>query len=314
MYRSELRHTSWILGSIAALLLAACTDEPEIHTCVVQDDCPAALSCLQQVCEAITLPSVQILNPEDGLVYPWMNDGSVHTETLSISATDLTLRPKAESSERVLGEGYLVVFVDEVEVATIDTGDLGGGVQMEISFEDSPGVHRLRVQARLHDGSDYDNLEGSARHLVWVDDGLEHVALRVPWPGEAFTLEEQLIDGEVAVMGGGAIMIGPSSTGLQHTFIYYDAEPFDMCLMDQLCFLDYEGIVPSEDDEFGPVLLSESDAGTFSMTATVVNFDHTFYMYTDEMGMQRYVHSSIEIERTDNFVAGQLRGRVRHWP
>jgi hypothetical protein len=307
----ELRHASWALGSLALLSLGACKEDPEVYTCVVQEDCPASLSCLQQVCEAIALPRVEILNPEDGLIYPWMNDGAAHTEVLSIVATDLTLRPKAETSERVVGEGYLVVFVDEVEVATIDTGDLSGGIQMDIAFEDSPGVHRLRVQARLNDGTDYDNREGSARNLIWVDDGLEHVALRVPWPGEAFSLESQLIEGEVDVMGGGPIVIGAPNTGLQSTHVFLDSEPFDMCIMDQLCFLSYEGIVPSSEYEFGPILLHESDPATVSLTVAVVNSDHTLYVYTDGMGMQRYVHSSIEIERTDNFVAGQLRGRVR---
>lgn len=299
MHLSELRHASWTTGLLAVLSLAACTNESEVHTCVVQEDCPASLSCLQQVCEEITLPRVEILSPEDGLIYPWKDDGTAHTEVISISATDLILRPKAESSERVLGEGHLVVFVDEVEVATIDSGELSGGVAVEVTVEDSPGVHRLRVQARLNDGTDYDNREGSARNLIWVDDGLEHAALRVPWPGDAFSLEQQLIDAEVDVLSGGAITIGSSSTGQQHVHVFYDAEPFDLCIMDPLCLVSYVGDVPNDGDEFGPVLLLESDVGQDSLTVLVTNADHTPYTYTDGLGMERFVHSSIEIVRTD---------------
>jgi hypothetical protein len=299
MKLGELRHTSHIVGLLALFSLAACTNETPVHTCEVQEDCPASLSCLQGICEAMTLPDVQILNPEDGRIYMWKDDGTAHTETLSIAASDLISSPKAESSERVVGEGYLVVFVDEIEVATIDTGDFSGGVQMEITFEDSPGVHRLRVQARLNDGTDYDNQGGSARTLIWVDDGLEHVALRRPWPGDAFSLESQLIEAEVAVMDGGAITIGSPSSGNQNVKVYYDEEPFDMCLMEPVCSNDYNGIVPSNEDEFGPVLLPASGAGPVTLTALVHNFDHIPYTYTDEMGMERYVYSSIEILRTD---------------
>jgi hypothetical protein len=304
MNLGELRHASHTVGLLALLALGTCTNEVPVHTCVVQEDCPASLSCLQGICEASTLPNVELLSPEDGMVYAWMDDGTVHTEILNIAATDLILRPKAESSERVLGEGYLVVFVDEIEVATIDSGDLGGGVQIEITFEDSPGVHRLRVQARLNDGTDYDNLEGSARTLIWVDDGLEHVALRRPWPGDAFSLEQQLVEIEVAVMDGSAITLAPPGSGEQHVKIYEDAEPFELCVTDPMCLYPYIAIVPSSDDEFGPALLHESDAGTASLTAVVMNDDHTPYTYTDGMGMERYVYSSIEILRTDEVAAG----------
>lgn len=283
---------------LALLVLGGCTAETEIQTCTVQADCPAALSCLQGVCETITLPQVEILSPEDGKPYPWMGDGSVHTETLSITASDLILRPLAESSERVLGEGHLVVFVDEVEVATIDAGDPNGSLQVEITFADSPGVHRVRVQARLNDGTDYDNPGGSARNLIWVDDGHEHVALRVPWPGDEFSLEQQLVDVEVAVLSG-AITIGPPSSGQHNAMIYHDALPFDMCITDPLCLSSYNGFVPNDNDEFGPVLLPESGGGTETLTALVNNSDHTVYTYVDGMGMEQVVYSSIEIVRTD---------------
>lgn len=283
---------------LALLVLGGCTTETEVQTCAVQADCPASLSCLQGVCEAIPLPQVEILSPEDGMIYPWMDDGSVHTETLNIRASDLVLRSMAESSERVLGEGHLVVFVDEVEVATIDAGDAAGGLQLEVTFADSPGVHRVRVQARLNDGTDYDHPDGSARNLIWVDDGHEHVALRVPWPGDTFSLEEQLVDVEVAVMNG-AITIGPPSSGQQNAKVYHDALPFDMCLTDPGCLNSCNGIVPSDDDEFGPLLLPESDGGTETLTALVNNSDYTVYTYVDEMGMEQVVYSSIEILRSD---------------
>jgi hypothetical protein len=292
------RFAAWTIGSLALLSLGACTTEEVDHTCAVQEDCPASLYCLQQVCQSIALPHVQIFNPEDGLPRPWKNDGTPHTELLVIAATDLVLRPLAESSERVVGEGHLVVFVDEVEVATIDTGDVSEGVQIQIEVDDIPGVHRVRVQARLNDGTPYDNPEGSDRHLMWVDDGRPHVALRDPWPGDRFSLEGQLIDGDVAVFGGD-ISIGPPASGEQHTFIFHDAEPFDECIMNPVCASSYVGVVPNDQDPFGPILLEASGAGVATMTVLVVNADHTPYTYTDEMGMPQYVYSSIEILRTD---------------
>jgi hypothetical protein len=300
MNLSDVRHASWTVGLLALLSLAACgPEESVIHTCVVQADCPASLSCLQQVCESVTLPNVQILSPEDGLTLPWMDDGAEHIATLSITATDLILRPLAESNEKVIGEGHLVVFVDEVEVATIDEGDLSGGVALEIAIADTPGVHRLRVQARLNDGSVYDNLEGSDRKLMWVDDGLEHVALRTPWPGDAFPLESLLINAEVAVMGDSAITIGPPASGNKHVHVFYDeGEPFTDCITNQICFLSYEGLVPSDSDEFGPVAFPPAAAGMARLTAIVMNADHTAYTYTDGMGTEQYVYSSFTIERS----------------
>lgn len=286
-------------GLLALLSLGACTTEPEVHTCEVQEDCPASTFCLQQVCETTPLPSVHINNPEDEIPYPWKNDGTAHTVMLDIVASNLTLRPLAESSERVVGEGHLVVFVDEVEVATIESGDVQGGVQMEITVEDTPGAHRLRVQARLNDGSDYDNEDGSARNIMWVDDGLQHVALREPWPGDEFSLEAQTFNAEIAVLGD-EIAIGPPTSGLQHVNVYVDAdEPFEDCIVEPTCFFDYEGIVPADDDPFGPVYMPESAAGPATLTVVVMNSDHTLYTYMDEMGMERSVYSSIQIERTD---------------
>ncbi|KIG14434.1 hypothetical protein DB30_06777 [Enhygromyxa salina] len=302
MRNGQLRRASWTAGWLALVSLGACTSDPEVHTCVVQEDCPASLSCLQQVCESIALPQVTLLNPEDDQVYPWNGDGSAHTELLTIVAADLVLRPKAESSARVVGDGYLVVFVDEVEVATIDSGDLQAGVQVEVSFDDTPGVHRLRVQARLNDGTDYDNGEGSARSLLWVDDGREHVALRQPWPGDAFSLDSQLIDAEVVAMPGGAVTIAPPSTEQQIGHVHYDAEPFDLCLMEPQCVVGYNGVVPSNEDAFGPVLLPRSEAGMVALTVLVTHHYHTPYFYDDEMGIERQVYSSIQIERTDTVV------------
>jgi hypothetical protein len=156
---------------------------------------------------AAELPDVLLLDPEDGQPFAYGDGSTPHAQTLSISATNLVLGSMQGASEAVIGEGYLVVFVDEVEVGVIDSGDLGGGVQMDVEIPDVPGVHRIRVQARLHDGTDYDNESGAVRSLVWVDDGREHVALRRPWPNDAFSLESQKIEAEIAVFGG--LQIGP---------------------------------------------------------------------------------------------------------
>jgi hypothetical protein len=271
--------------TLVALCVSGClTNVPEpdiggVYACVTQEDCPGSQSCLQQTCETITLPIIKILSPEDGQAFPF---GEPHELVLSISATDLVLRPRAESNEAVPGEGHLVVWIDEVEAATIDSGDLSGGVQMAIQVADVAGAHRIRVQARLNDGTNYDNEDALVRNIIWVDDGREHVALRKPWPGDTFTLDSQTIDAEVAIMDDSTIEIGPPNTGVQHVHVFYD-ESFPSCLDDPLCFAAYEGIVPSNEDSFGPVLLPASGAGKVKLTAFVMVSDHTLYTYPDPL-------------------------------
>lgn len=285
-----------LLSFVASVVcLTACPSngpDPAL-TCESDEDCPAAQSCLQHSCLAAELPDVLLLDPEDGQPFAYGDGSTPHAQTLTISATNLVLGSMQGASEAVIGEGYLVVFVDEVEVGVIDSGDLGGGVQMDVEIPDVPGVHRIRVQARLHDGTDYDNETGAVRSLVWVDDGREHVALRRPWPNDAFSLEAQKIEAEIAVFGG--LQIGRPASGLMLTHVFYDAS-FPACLEDPQCEHNYHGLVPSNDNEYGPVLLPESAAGTVTLTALVANSDHT--TYSDDLGDP--VWSTIQIMRSAN--------------
>jgi hypothetical protein len=295
-------HSSRLSGlALLALCLSGClTNTPDpalggVYACAVQEDCPGTQSCLQQVCEAIELPMVNIFSPEDGKPYTFV-DGATLTETLSVSATNLAVRGLAESSDAVPGEGHVVVYVDEVLVATIDSGNLSSGVQMEIEIPNTPGVHRIRAQARLNDGTDYDNPDATARNLVWVDDGNKHVALRKPWPGDKFPLEQQLIDAEVAIFDpAGEIMIGPPQSNLNHVHVFYD-EPFPSCMADPPCLARYNGIVPDDTNDFGPVLLPEAAAGPAILTALIMESDHTMYEIAENVG----IFSDIEILRTND--------------
>lgn len=307
---------NWLLLSLVGL--SGClTNTPDpglggVYVCAAQEDCPAGLSCLQQVCEAIELPHIEILNPEDGFAYDFALAAD-HPEFLSISAINFTLRPLAESNDKVPGEGHLVVFVDGEEVTKVDSGDLSGGVQVPITIPNVPGVHRIHVQARLNDGTNYDNDDAVARTMIWVDDGRKHVAIRLPWPGDTFPLDEQLINAEVAVFDPSPtnkITIGPPNTGVQHVHMFYD-ESFPECIETPMCFVSYEGIVPSDEDDFGPVLLPSAGAGPVSLTAVVMVFDHTLYEYPDPLFVPDPgdpdapapnipIFSSIEIQRTND--------------
>jgi hypothetical protein len=289
---------NWLLLSVLAV--SGCltnTPDPElggIYACVAQDDCPGTLSCLQKVCEEIVLPHVEILNPEDGKPYT-AGTGTAHAEILNVAATDFILRPRSQSNDKVLGEGHLVVFVDEAEVGMIDSGDLSAGVQMPIEIPDEPGVHRVRVQARFNDGTNYDNEDAVARTLVWVNNGKTHVALRIPWPGDTFPVEVHPINAEVAVFDpSNTVSIGPPMTGVQHVHVFYD-ETFPDCIDDPSCFISYEGIVPSNENTFGPVILPSAGAGPVKLTAVMMLSDHTVYRDAE----MNYVFSSIEILRTN---------------
>lgn len=309
-----------LTGLLFSLGLSGClTNVPEpdiggVYACVVEEDCPAPLSCLQQVCEALELPHVEILNPEDGKPYNLKAEGTgPHEEFLSISATNFKLRPLAESQEAIPGEGHLVVFVDDQEVAKVDSGELSGGVQVPITFANVGGVHRISVQARLNNGTNYDNPDARARTMIWVNDGKKHVAFRLPWPGDSFPVDEQLINAEVAVFDPAPtnkLTIGPPNTGKQHVHVFYD-ESFPLCIDTPACVVSYEGIVPSDMDDFGPVLLPSSGVGKVSLTAVVMISDHTIYRYPDPLwvpdpempdGMAPLIpiFSSIDIMRTED--------------
>lgn len=265
-------------------LLSAClTNEPDpdasgIYACVGTEDCPGEQACLQGVCEAVALPVVTISSPEDLEALPF---GTEHQEVLSLTGANLTLRPLSESSEAIPGEGHIVVFVDEVEVLVIDSGNLGAGIQEFIDIPDTPGVHYIRAQARLNDGSDYDNPEGSGRNLVWVDDGREHVALRRPWLRERFGLDEQSIEVEIEVLGG--MTVGPpSDTEAIHAHIYYD-QTLPECLDMPLCEAGYNGVVPSNAGEFGPIPIPASEPGPATISASLAESGHTVYLEESTM-------------------------------
>lgn len=287
--------------TLLALAVSGClTNTPDpalggVYACVTQEDCPGTQSCLQQVCEAIELPMVNIFSPEEEEAYAFV-EGATLTEILSVSATNLAVRGLSESSDAVPGEGHVVVYVDEVLVATLDSGNLSSGVQADIEIPNTPGVHRVRVQARLNDGTDYDNPEASARRIIWVDDGNQHVALRKPWPGDKFPLAQQLIDAEVAVFDpSGLITIGPPNSDLFHVHVFYD-EPFPSCMSDPPCLARYNGIVPDNTNDFGPVSLPDSASGPATLTALIMESDHTMFEVSENVG----IFSQIEILRTDD--------------
>ncbi|KIG16549.1 hypothetical protein DB30_04320 [Enhygromyxa salina] len=270
-------------GLLACISLAGClTNTPDpatggIYACVDDLDCPGEQECLQKVCEAVKLPVLQIQNPESEEKYLF---GNANTDILSVSGANLILRSRSASNEPVPGEGHLVVFINGQEAAVIDSGDISAGVLANIDIPNTPGAHRIVVQARLNDGTDYDNETAQARRIVWVDDGREHVALRKPWPGDVFGLDSQVIEAEVVTLGG--IEIGPPQTMREHVHVYYDA-PFPGCLIDNpMCEVGYNGVVPSDEDAFGPVLLPASSAGMVSLTAVVATFDHL--TYEDDLG------------------------------
>ena len=270
-----------LAAGFAALGSACLTNAPDpnaggIYSCVDSSECPGTQSCLQGTCETITLPVVKILNPEDGDDFDYQGGGMDQTINISVNATDFILRPRSQSTEAVPGEGHLVFFLDEVEVGVIDSGDLGGGVQLQmVPLPDVPGVHRIRVQARFNDGTDYDNEGAAPRNLIWVDDGNEHIAFRSPWPGEVFSLESQQVNAEIAAFGG--IVIDEPGSGEEHVHVYYD-EAFPACLDDMACEDRYSGVVPSNEDIFGPVIFPESGATMVTLTALTRQSNHDRYL------------------------------------
>lgn len=281
--------------------LGAClTNEPDpglggIYACVSDDDCPGTQSCLQDVCEAIELPVIEIFNPEENQPFPF-DAGEDHDLMLTVKGSNFVLRSPAESSEAVPGEGYIAVFVDEQPAGRIDSGDLSGGAALPITIANTAGAHRLRIEARFNDDTAYATEGSTDRRIVWVDNDAPHVALVRPWPGDRFSVDAQPIEAEAVAFGG--VSIDAPSTGEQHVHVFYD-DPFPQCFADDACIQGYVGVVPNNMSNIGPVNLPSAGAGPVTLTAVLMNPDHTVFDPDPEVEGDE-VFSQIQILRTND--------------
>ena len=196
-----------------------------VFTCEASEDCDTNSSCLRGICTNDEGPSVNIVGPEENSVFA---AGDAVVFPLTLSGTDLKLNePNGQS---VAGQGYLLVEVDGVTLPSrIISGQLSGTVseQLNLGILDG-GYHRLRVSAVGLDNEPYANPSAVADVGLWVNDGLPHVGIRSPWPGDTYATGEPL---DVSVVCLNCTFIDPDLAAADrvdeptpegHTHIFFD--------------------------------------------------------------------------------------------
>jgi len=263
-----------------------------------EQPCPEGQACVNGRCASTeVLPTVSILNPEEGKalttlateVGPLGPDIAPIDVVLSFQGNNLELGP-AGSGDHVFGQGHLAVFVDGEEEAVIDSGSITDLNQLTISVGPRPGPHRIAVQARRNDGIDYDNPEALATRLIWLENVATagtrpQVAIRYPWPGQAFDLQDQSLEVQVMTLNfdlQNSVDGGGQTERTGHAHVYY-AISFPECSRDEVCDQSYLGVAgtPVDGEAFSRAPLQLPTSGEQSTTLTTVlrNIDHSIYRF-----------------------------------
>jgi hypothetical protein len=277
--------------------------EPGTFACEDGSECELGQSCILGVCEAAEPPRVEIRFPEafDSIAMPGESNGPLPM-SISVGGQNLELDEPHGGAENEAGIGYVELFVDGERVALLTKGNLVAGVVTDVMLDDAPGAHRITAVARTLSGERYDNAESVGTRLVWVDDGMPHVAIVSPWPGQELGLEQTQVDVEIAAINFEFIAMQAEAQGNQgHAHIHYD-DSFPSCADDPACDCCYVAIAAPNLGEPGPsrrmttsIALPPSGAG--SATVSVV-LRQTFHPpFEDANG--NYVHDSVSILRED---------------
>ncbi|MEM6993423.1 MAG: hypothetical protein AAF721_23115 [Myxococcota bacterium] len=271
--------------------------------------CPENQTCSLGRCRADErLARIAIDGPPDGGSAPFAPDaGATHQTTLQLSVDgEFELVDPTTNREHVFGQGHIVVAIDGMELTPITSGVLSGGREITIQIPNVVGAHRLSAELRRNDGERYDHEEGVARNLFWLADGTPRVAVTNPWPGEAFSLEEQAIDVEVGVIDF-EITPGGAAPELRrgHAHVHYD-DPFPECPeRDDGCDGGYIVIADTPRDNVGNFgqpgesniaeLPVESSPRDVEITAILRHVDHGPYRLPDMAdGMDGFMFPPLE--------------------
>jgi len=280
------------------------------------DSCPSTLICVNQRCEtAQAVPTLSVLGPEDNeilettaLDVPVGPPADPFELTIRIQGT-LDLVSANSGSDHEFGEGHVAVFVDGEEQLIVDNGSISAAASIDIEVENTPGAHRIALQARRNDGTAYDNPEARATRLFWLESELTSgqrpfVAIKTPWPGDDFPLEQTTIDIEVATLNFDLEGTGSGEKeGSGHAHIYYDVE-LPECVRDTSCDGSYLGV--ASDSPTTTILAPASQALNTTITAVLRHVGHAPYGIPFEcdprvdMPPCVPVFDEIEISRVDN--------------
>lgn len=228
----------------ALALACSVTDvgEPSgVFPCETADECPDGQMCVVGKCYTGEPPTVEIVTPEDEQGFPYDAGGPAEIDvSIKIAGSNLDLIDPGSDPDSEFGQGQVVVFVDEVEVATLTNGSLASGVDLTAQMTNVPGPHRIRAEARFSDGQAYDNPGAQGARLFWIDDGNPWIGFKSPLPNQRFSFEEIEIDVTIAVINFGLVpAVGQMDMpGLGHAHLLYNKE-FPDCGFVPACRLDY---------------------------------------------------------------------------
>lgn len=315
-----------IVGLLALGALAGCytaefaEDVDGVFACVSTDDCASGLSCVRGVCVSDAGPVVEIAGPEENTVF----DVSASVVfPINIAGSDLALAEPNGTHEA--GRGYLRVLVDgEALPSPIIDGSLDGSVSelVDLGILEG-GFHRIRVQAFGLDNERYENPSATAEVGFWVDDGLPHIGVRSPWPGDTYTVGEPM---DVEVVCHNCTFIDPELAASDrvdepfpegHSHVFFDRREGVSGMLDYpaclpACNFDYAtngSIKPSgeagQNRVQGVVLQVPTKPGALQVTASL-NYTGHFPFPSDSLDpavwtadpelMQQLVFDSISVE------------------
>lgn len=296
---------------IALVLCTGCLvdqlDPPPsgVFACIDDVDCPDGQSCLFELCQEGTVPTLEIRAPEPRQVIGSFTPGEDNPATIEFTAfvggRDLEL--VSESTPARVGEGIIEVFVDDETApqATLTAGSLTSGVPVELTIPNTPGAHRVRARALLTDGRPYPNDGAIVTGLSWIDDGNAHVAIESPAPLTAFGVDDVATQITITALNfefrQALNMQAPGNVG--HAHVHYD-ELFPSCIDVPACDNGYLGVVaPSQGGSFTDatieIVLPASGEGLFNLTAILRHTNHNVFRGDD--GTLPPVFEEVQIER-----------------
>ncbi|TPV93190.1 MAG: hypothetical protein B7733_21735 [Myxococcales bacterium FL481] len=244
-----------------------------VYGCDEPSDCADGHMCLSGVCTDDQGPELRIGGPE-----PLSKFSAAEPVSLSLFVQGNRLNLGEPATAGRDGEGYLEVRVDgERRGNLMTTGDLGLGVSQKLDLGVmTPGGHRVEVLAFHIDGTAFDNPSARATTVFWVDDGLPHVVIARPWPGDRFPLEAKI---EMEVVGLNFHFVDPSFAagdsvdGEGHTHVYA-ATTYPECLPNCLYSYAPNGSIKPVGEDPTTVVVGSLDplmleAGTIPLTASL---------------------------------------------
>lgn len=271
-----------------------------VFPCETVDDCPPESSCLSGFCFRESPPSLEIVSPEEELAMGQPAGVSTMSVPVSLRGEGLELTPPGSSGEAAFGRGYVEISVDDVPVATVDSGELSSTVVVTVEIDAEPGGHMLVAEARYPDGARYDNPGSVARRFFWIDDGRPHVAMKAPLSQTPFGTGSQEVTVELATLNFSIAPPEPTTTepGLGHVHFYYDVD-LPACAFDPACDSGFVGVAAPADGAVRSlstiVPLPPASAGGGRLTAVLRRLDHT--LYVDENGYP--IWTDVAIRRVD---------------